>query len=190
MGKRIESFTRGHLMAPEVGVGYASSRSGMRHTVAHQTPASAVTGQTSFVATTPTFLFYKTAAQPRRLILSKWVAMQTGTVAGGPIRFVIGIEETNAYDSGGTAIVPQCPNMAEAPTPGFTFRYNPTAAAADASRRYVFSGGVGEVTGQVDTFDFGDSIMIEGAGSIAIYTYAAATGPSWFVHFEVIEEDE
>ena len=57
---------------------YGSCVGGRRFSVAHQTPGTTVTGQTSFVATTPTFLINQAAAA-HRAVLSNFALCQIGT---------------------------------------------------------------------------------------------------------------
>jgi len=176
--------------------GFVSGAGIQRYTISHQTPTTLVTGQTSWVATTPTFMIYKTATQiSNRLILSNFTLEQDGTVAGAKIGIIGAIDTTNRYASGGTAVVPQLTSaqqVASAVTPEFTFRTNPTATAAGSFNtipRYFNLGSWLPVTGTtLPTCDCQDEFVIQGPGSILIYTFATGTGPSWNFTFEVIEE--
>src|SRR5690349_4912055 len=93
-----------------------------------------VTGQTSFAATTPTFLLQVpsgTTCLPLSVDLS-----QSGTVAGGDITVVIEVDDIDRYSSGGTAETIFSPTKTSGPTsapvartPACVLYSNPTAAA-------------------------------------------------------------
>ncbi len=176
--------------------GFASGTGNRRYTISHQTPTTAITGQTSFDATTPTFILYKTTSNTtKRTILSNFSLAQSGTVAGGAISVVLAVDPTNRYSAGGTAVVPQLTStqqVTSGTTPDFTFRYNATASAAgsnDSAPRYTTIGEFPAVTGtMIPTVDCQDEFVIAGPGSILVYVYAATTGPTLRFCFEVIEE--
>lgn len=179
------------------GAGFVSGVGVQRYCISHQTPTTTVTGQTGWVATTPTFMLRKTSSQTtKRLVLSNFTLEQTGTVAGGAINVILALDTTDRYSAGGTAVVPQlttAQSVASSTTPEFTFRYNPTATAAGSSDtipRYVNCGTFPAVTGStLPTIDCQDEFVIQGPGSILVYTWAATTGPTWNFTFEVIEEE-
>ncbi|MEK7468814.1 MAG: hypothetical protein AAB074_15670 [Planctomycetota bacterium] len=167
---------------------YGSCVGGRRFSVAHQTPGTTVTGQTSFVATTPTFLINQASAA-HRVVLSNFALCQIGTPAGGTIHVALAIDSSDRYSSGGTSITPQATAMPSALTAGFSFRFNPTAAAASAVRI------LNEWTqpawaGSIFNPDLHDGVLIGYTGSILIYTWAATTAPTWIIGgFDVLEDE-
>lgn len=193
----VGSWIRGQHWSQDRKAGYVPTRSGRRYCVTHQTIATAVTGQTSFDATTPTFLIYQTSAEGiRQLCLSGLELCQAGTVAGGIIHVVIALDTTNRFSAGGTAVTPQnalvdSSNAQYANAAGFSFKYNATASAAGSGTRYIKHYTVAPNSSAPVPFalDTEDSIQIGKTGSILVYTYAATTGPTWHFNFEVNEED-
>lgn len=193
----IGSWIRGNHWAQDRKPAYVAARSGRRYAVTHQTQTTFVTGQTSYVATTPTFLIYQAAAT-RHLTLSAMTLCQAGSVAGAIIHIAIVVDSTDRYASGGTAVTPLNFLVDSADTKysedaGFTFTYNPTADASgsdpDQGRIVQHFTLAPNVTAPVPfSLDTEDGIMIGVTGSILIYTWAATTGPSWTFNFEVNEE--
>lgn len=191
------STPKGNAFAQDRGPAYWSARHGFRYTVCHQTIATNVTGQTSFDATTPTFLIYHTGGT-KKLILSAMHLSQVGTVAGALINVLVASDRVVRYASGGTAVVAK-PTFNSADTgnadiadvtPDFTFRYNPTSDAAVATTRYHYQWSITPNTTNPVPFsvDFEDGIIVGKTGAISIYTWAATTGPTWKFAFDVIEE--
>ena len=164
---------------------YEAMLDGKLFKATHQTPGSAVTGQTSYVATTPTFLIYQAAATTSIVGLSMWLC-QAGTVAGGVIDIAIGMASTNLYSSGGTAVVPQQSDMSQTTASNATMRFNPTTTGVPS--RVLWAITAPATLGTVTSIDFEDGFLIGVTGSIAVYTWAAATGPTWRFGFEWIEE--
>ena len=166
---------------------YHALKDGLLFKATHQTPGTAVTGQTSFVATTPTFLM-QTSADTRRIVgLSLWLS-QAGTVAGGTIDIVLAIDTAARYSSGGTAVTPQNSNTDNTTASGADFYYNPTASAAGSGTRYIWASTVSASLGTVTTYDFEDGLGVGTTGSILVYTWAATTGPTWRFGAEWLEE--
>lgn len=184
-------------VSPARAGGFVSGSGARRYIISHQTPTTAITAQTGWVATTPTFIIYKTSSQTtRRLIVSLISLEQTGTVAGGAINIIGAIDPTNRYASGGTAVVPQLTTLqqvASGTTPEFAFRYNATASAAGASDdipRYFNIGTFPAATGTtLPTIDCQDEFIIKGPGSFLLYVWGATTGPTLNFTFEVYEDD-
>lgn len=169
------------------GQAYSSCVGGRRFSVAHQTPGTAITGQTSFVSTTPTFLIYQSAAS-KRLVLSNFALCQDGTPAGGTIHIALVLDPASRYSSGGTSITPQNTMGDSSLSAGFTFRYNPTASSPSTARiLYEWTQPIW--LGSVFNVDLGDGVAIGHTGSILIYTWASTVGPSWVVGgFDVLED--
>lgn len=194
----VGSWIRGQHWTQDRKPGYVATRSGRRFMVTHQTQTTFVTGQTSYVVTTPTFLIYQAAAT-RCCTLSSMTLCQVSTVAGAIIHIAIGVCSANKYSSGGTAVTPMNalvdPNDTKySGDAGFTFRYNPTGAAdgsdPDQVRLlYHFTLAPNSSAPIPFSFDTEDSVMIGRTGSILIYTWAGTTGPTWTFNFEVNEED-
>lgn len=167
---------------------YASAAGGRRFAVAHQTPGTTVTGQTSFVSTTPTFLIRQSAAS-HRVVLSNFALCQAGTPAIDLIHILVAIDSSDRYSSGGTALTPQATAMPSAFSAGFTFRYNPTASSP-GSVRYLYEWTQPVWLGSVFNPDLQDGVLIGYTGSILIYTWAATTAPTWVIGgFDLLEDE-
>lgn len=170
------------------GKAYSSCAGGRRFSVAHQTPGTTITGQTSYVATTPTFLIYQDSAA-HRAVLSNFALCQAGTPAVDLIHVAVAIDSTNRYSSGGTSITPQATAMPSDLSAGFSFRFNPTASSPSAARiLYEWTQPVW--AGSVFNPDLHDGILIGFTGSILIYTWAATVAPTWVIGgFDVLEDE-
>jgi hypothetical protein len=170
------------------GKAFGSCVGGRRYSVAQQTPGTTVTGQTSFSATTPTFLI-RQASAAHRVVLSNFALCQDGSAAGGTIHVAVAVDSSDRYSSGGTSITPQATAMPSALAAGFTFRTNPTASAP-GSVRYLYEWTQPVWLGSVFNPDFHDGVLIGFTGSILIYTWAATTAPTWIVGgFDVLEDE-
>lgn len=193
-----EAYFQELFRVDDRGDAYVSAKSGRRFAVTHQSPGTAVAGQTSFSATTPTFLLYQSAG-PRRVVLSSLNLSLVSPAPGGPVNVLVVLDRTSRYSSGGTLVAPQnfladSGDANDANTAGFTFRTNPTATAAGAGAdvpRYAYHWLVSpSVLSPVPlSVDFGDGAVIGKTGSILVYTWAATTAPSWVFAFDFIEED-
>ncbi|NUN50847.1 MAG: hypothetical protein HUU15_18730 [Candidatus Brocadiae bacterium] len=177
---------------PERGFGYASCVGGRRFAVAHQTPGTTVTGQTSYAATTPTFLISQAGAA-HRAVLSNFALCQAGTPAVDLIHIALVLDPTNRYASGGTSITPQSTASPSRESAGFSFRYNPTASSpgggSDAPRLlYHWTQPVWP--GSVFNPDLQDGVLIGFTGSILVYTWAATQAPTWIIGGFDVAEDE
>lgn len=180
------------------GVAYASAKSGRRFAVTHQTPGTAIAAQTSFVATTPTFLVSQSGGS-KRVVLSSMNLSLVAPAPGGAVNVLVAIDRTNRYSAGGTSVTPQNlladpDDAADANAAGFAFRTNPTASAAGAGAtvpRYAWVWSIPRVVANPTPFSVGfdDGAVIGKTGSILIYTWAATTAPSWLFSFEFVEED-
>ena len=182
----IHDFKRGQAIYKSIDFGFASAFEGRRYSVTHQTPSTDVTGQTSFVATTPTFLFYQSAADTA-FVLNSMQLSQSGTVAGDDVFISLAIDSTSRFSSGGTAVTPQGMYSGESTSANVTFCYNPTASAAGSGTRYLGTWAANADTGVITSIDFHDAVIIGATGSILVYTWAATTGPSWKFLFEFVE---
>ena len=141
-----------------------------------------VTGQTSFAATTPTFLLQVpsgTTCVPMFVNLS-----QTGSVAGGAIDVIVEIDDADRYSSGGTAELALCTNKALARTAACALYSNPTAAAGFGTRLLAATIGqdVSPAEGAVPGPFWKPEMpyTLVGPASLLVFTYAGTTGPTWF----------
>ncbi|KAF0244418.1 MAG: hypothetical protein FD180_2539 [Planctomycetota bacterium] len=168
---------------------YGSCAGGRRFAVAHQTPGTTITGQTSFVATTPTFLIRQASAE-HRVVLSNFALCQAGTAAGDLIHILVAIDTSDRYSSGGTLITPQATAAPSSLAAGFTFRYNPTASSAGGGTRYLYEWTQAVYSGGIFNPDMHDGVLIGFTGSILVYTWAATTAPTWVIGgFDVMEDE-
>lgn len=164
---------------------YHASVMGRRFYYTHQTPGTVVTGQTSYVATTPTFMLSNTSGT-NVVIIRSLTLSQTGTVAGGLINVLTTLSTTNDFSSGGTSVTGQNPNEGSAVTvaANITFRFNPTATGTIS--RLLASLSVPASLGTITTIDYKDAVMLGNTSSSwSCYTHAATPGPSWFFVLEV-----
>lgn len=142
-----------------------------------------VTGQTSFAATTPTFVLNVPTgviAIPLMVRLA-----QTGTVAGGPIDVIIEIDNAARYSSGGASeTVFNAKTGGNVQTTGCAVYSGATASAGYGIRLAGYTLGQDVTTPSTSSevlwtpaagLDF-----LVGPASFLIYTYAATTGPTWF----------
>src|SRR3989304_5603356 len=123
------SAIRDRIMTLDRERAYTASLLGQRFSAPHQTPGTAIRGQPSFVATTPTLMIYQSSAATR-IVLSSLSLFLAGTAPGGTVDIAIAIDTANRYASGGTAITPQNGNAGSTASANATFRYNPTASTA------------------------------------------------------------
>lgn len=172
----------------ERGKAYGSCVGGRRYSVAHQTPGTTITGQTSFVATTPTFLINQSNAA-HRIVLSNFALCQAGTPAIDLIHIALAIDSSDRYSSGGTSITPQATAMPSALSPGFSFRFNPTATSPGSVR--ILNEWTQPVwAGSVFNPDLNDGVLIGFTGSILVYTWAATVAPTWIIGgFDILEDE-
>jgi hypothetical protein len=178
-----DGVTGAYVLQPRESA-FPASRSGRRFYTTHQTPGTVVTGQTSFVATTPTFLL-RQAASTRRVILRSIMLSQDGTVAGGKINVAVVLDTADRFSAGGTAIVPQNPSGPSAVASAITsFLFNPTATAAGGGTRVLVQAAAVAALGSVLSIDFKDGVIVGTTGALLIYTWAATTGPSWQIILE------
>ena len=167
---------------------YSSCLGGRRFAIAHQTPGTTIAGQTSFVATTPTFLIRQANSDGRRVILSNFALCQAGTPAGGLISILVAIDTADRYSAGGTAITPQATMADSDNAAGFTFRFNPTATAP-STVRYLYEWTQPVFPGATFNPDMHDGVAIGQTGSILVYTWASTVAPTWSIGgFDLLEE--
>jgi hypothetical protein len=138
-----------------------------------------VTGQTSFAATTPTWLLdvpLGTTAIPLFVNLT-----QAGSVAGGDVGIQISIDKIDRYDTGGTS--EKVYNPLTTPTNLCTLYSGPTALAGygikvfPATTAPDVSPAEGAIQGPYWSAEA--PYLLRGPAALLIYTYAASTGPTW-----------
>ena len=146
-----------------------------------------VTGQTSFVNTTPTFLLQNPARSPVVCLPLFFTLNQTGTVAAGAIDIITELD-SDRYASGGTsetvlnarplAVTPHYCKLWSSPTAsaGYGVRIDGITTGQDVSpaegalQQYLWT-----PTSVMDVLDPGTCLKV--------FTYAATTGPTWFWTF-------
>lgn len=153
-----------------------------------------VTGQTSFAATTPTFLLANPSGSGRYMIPLQVILSQTGSVAGGAVDVIVEIDDTNRWSSGGTQEAVLCARTD-----------NPLGATAvdgtGANKCILYSGAtasagygirlagttigpdVSPAEGAIQQFIWTPQVgadILAPNSSLLVYTYAASTGPTWF----------
>ena len=143
-----------------------------------------VTGQTSFVNTTPTFILdipSGTTVVPLLVSLG-----QTGTVAGDAITVIIELDNADRYDTGGTS-----ETVFNNKTGGGVFTTNcalysgATATAAYGIRTFGVTvaqdvAPAEGISNEVLWTPTSTPEFLVGPAAFLIYTYATTTGPTWF----------
>lgn len=147
-----------------------------------------VTGQTSFAATTPTFLLHVpngTKAMPLGVSLG-----QAGTVAGGDISVMLSFDRVSRYSTGGTSEAVSALRTDRVNTNRCLLYSGATASGATDARVLLSLGEVPAVAGsgtatRSDSYinlaafrDFTPPILV-GPAAFLVFTYAASTGPTW-----------
>lgn len=138
-----------------------------------------VTGQTSFAATTPTFMIDVPSGitcVPLFVDL-----MQTGTVAGGDIELLFEIDRIKRYSSGGTAEKAFNPQFKTAKCVLYSGATALTGYGMTLSR-YDLAPDVSPAEGAVNKPFWTPPypVILRGPASFLIYSSAGTTGPTWF----------
>lgn len=151
-----------------------------------------VTGQTSFVATTPTFLLNVPTG---KTVIPLFMGLcQAGTVAGGDITVLMGKDKISRYSSGGTELsaLPDRGSIGTQPTSKLYSGATATTGVATRMMGLLLGPDVSPAEGVINeivwtpaaTLDF-----LDGPAAWMIYTYAGTTGPTWFYEFKFAEVD-
>ena len=152
-----------------------------------------VTGQTSFVATTPTLMIDVIAGFTVIPLLVSLV--QTGTVAGAAVSVIIEKDDADRYDTGGTNET-LYNDQGRTVATGIDLYSGATALAGSGTNllRQTVGQDVSPAEGAVQevlwtpnrTLDY-----IQGPGGFLVYTYAGTTEPTWFwtIKFAVVPTD-
>lgn len=193
----LDRFASGARVMPDGDIAYASGRAGARWMVTNPTVGTAVTGPaTAFGATTPMFSVDSANSDATtnpttpgtRIIPSSLTLGQSGTVAGGTIIVIFGIDSARRYSSGGTALTPKQTNMEFAGTTGATVYQSPTLAAASGNIRYFQPLVIPAVVGSTVVINLGEGYSITKNQNFSVWIYAATTAPTLFYTLEWIEE--
>jgi hypothetical protein len=152
----------------------------------------AVTGQTSFANTTPSFLLDVpdgTVAIPLYMNL-----VQSGTVAGAAITVSMEIDDATRYSSSGTAETILSSRTDDPRAENCVFYSTPTASSGygQAIKHWLVGQDVSPAEGAVQNIEWTPSypILLVGTATWAVYTYAGTTGPTWHWSFAWAEIDE
>lgn len=141
----------------------------------------AVTGQTSFANTTPTFLLDVPVG--RIVVPLSANLSQSGSVAGGAVDVIIEIDDVTRYASGGAAETVYNPSKRNKMESKCSLYSGATAKAGYGVRVWGATTGqdVSPAEGAVQGPFWRPEIplFLEGPASWLIYTYAGTTGPTW-----------
>ena len=143
-----------------------------------------VTGQTSFLATTPTFLLKVPTGTTARVL---WVHLdQAGTVAGGPITAVLSFDRADRYASGGASETIRHMRTDQPNSATCTLYSGATAAAATdacALKHITLDQDVTDPNQTKSVHEIGGvtfvSPLLVGPAAFLVFTYAGTTGPTW-----------
>lgn len=151
-----------------------------------------VTGQTSFVVTTPTFLL----SVPKGVTVIPIAAnlVQAGTVGGGAVDVIIEVDRgTTRYASGGTSEKVFNPNGANVNAAKSALYTGPTATSGYGANvwRATIGQDVSPAEGAVNGVFWKPEapFFLSGPAALLVYTYAGVTGPTWFWNFTFAEID-
>lgn len=142
-----------------------------------------VTGQTSFAATTPTFMIdvpSGTTVIPLMVSLN-----QTGTVAGDTVNVIIEIDNADRYNTGGAE---EAVFNARTDITGGNLAKLYTGATANAGYGIRVQGlsigqDVAPAEGALQEYLWVPTSGVDflvGPAAFLVYTYAGTTGPTWF----------
>lgn len=143
-----------------------------------------VTGQTSFAATTPTFLLRVPSGTTA---IPLWVHLnQIGTVAGGIISCLVSFDRVDRYSSSGTSENVTAMRTDRLVSSACTLYSGATAAAATDARllfaatldQDVTDPNLTESIHIVADRDFVSPLLV-GPAAFLVFTFAATTGPTW-----------
>ena len=152
-----------------------------------------VTGQTSFAATTPTFLLQ---VPKGKVVVPLFVNLaQSGTVAGGAVDVLIEIDNIERYSTGGT--LEKSFNPRRTNNTSKSKLYSGATAFAGYGIR-VWGATVGQDVSSAEGAVQGPywkpeiPYFVEGPGALLVYTYAGVTGPTflWSVGYAEFDQNE
>ena len=153
-------------------------------------PPATYTGQTSYVATTPTFMLRK-AGTTTRHILRNFELAQAGVVAANLITVLLMLDNVDRLSgTSGTLITPKNTNsdfVATALT-DLTVKANPTAIAAGSGSSFLKAYTAVPLLGNTIKLDCLDGLVMGPTSSVLIYCFATTTGPTLYLNGDVIEE--
>ena len=149
-----------------------------------------VTGQTSWVVTTPTFLLQipdGTTVVPLGINLN-----QTTPVAGGAVDILVEFDNADRYASGGTSetVFPaRITGPSGTNTSLCTMWSNPTATSAYGIRvdGVTVGNDVSSAEGVINEYVWtpsGGYDFLVGPAAVLVFTYAGTTGPTWIWNFK------
>ena len=152
-----------------------------------QTPDTDITGQTAFLDTTPTFLLHRSNAN-KRCKIEYFILSQSGTVAGSFIRIIAGFGTNDMFSAlgSGAAIPFRAASSGDQSEPETKFKFNVTCLAPTGKKPFLYNRTATATLGiqtlvlpddSVSTDE--DELIIDRTGSLAIWTFADTTGPSW-----------
>lgn len=149
-------------------------------------PNTTITGQTSYVNTTPTFLL-NVPSGITAIPLFMGLA-QTGTVAGADINVLMGKDKINRYSSGGTEASYMVDRSSIVRAPSCKLYTNPTAVAGAALRMLgqQIAADVSPAEGVINEVVWtpaGRLEFLDGPAAWLVFTFAGTTGPTWFWEF-------
>lgn len=171
---------------------YGAGKAGRLYSICDQTaPPAAYLGQTSFVATTPTFMLYKSAGTTFHALRNIELSQRT-TVAAAAIDIHMALASVSRYSSGGTAIVPKNYSTDKFAIPkaitDLTVTANATATAAAATTYWFKSYTAVAQLGSTIKLECLDGVILGPTSSLLIYCIAAGTAPTLALNGDVIEE--
>lgn len=147
-----------------------------------------VTGQTSFAATTPTFLLHNPANSGVVMLPFYYQIAQTGSVAGGDIAVETEARAPSAYSSAGTSEKVRPLRIAGGGPGNKCLLYSGATAAGDygiAVGHVTLAPDVSPAEGVINIYEWSAPVglMLDPNSSLNVFTSAASTGPTWGWHF-------
>jgi hypothetical protein len=153
----------------------------------------AVTGQTSFASTTPTFMLRNPVGSDKVLFPPYYNLTQSGSVAGGDITVVTEVD-ADVYSTGGTSerVKNQRYGMAGAPTNKGLLYSGATAIAGYGivtGTPATLAPDVSPAEGVINIYEWSNpgGVLLDPGTCLKSFTYAASTGPTWLWGFPWFE---
>lgn len=142
-----------------------------------------VTGQTSFAATTPTFLLDVPSGVTAIPLMAR--LFQAGTVAGGAVSVAIEIDDAARYASGGTSETVLCARTTPVVDQHLCKLYSGATAASGYGVRiagYLLGQDVSPAEGAVNEILWTPTAgldLLVGPAAFLVFTWAGTTGATW-----------
>jgi hypothetical protein len=169
--------------------GFAAARRGKRFYVTNQSAYSygtLLTGQTSFVTTTPTLLCRVDNVGIRAIVRS--INLSIGNTPGGVVYIAVHLDTVDRYSSGGVSPVPSNTNEESTTTAISKWYENPVTTIVQATTRPLGFSLAPATPGTSIQISFADGVLLGPShASLLVYVWAASTAPQILYNAEIEE---